>query len=211
MKPRFLIVLIAGLSALCPLRAEPKEDAAKADAFVTSAARDLRSAALFLSFQAEDNPQLATQIVAAALAAEALKDQSLEIVEQIMKTVPKRRLEILRAAILARPAFAVLFTELALTLSPPAQAAEIVKVATEAAPKEFHAAIAALPDKVVRFDDAPSQAQPVPPAANPFPLQPVRPDLVSPSSGVRSGVGSVPPGTPPPPTAANPGVVKPAG
>lgn len=211
MKPRFLIVLIAGLSALSPLRAEPKEDAAKADAFVTSAARDLRSAALFLSFQAEDNPQLATQIVTAALAAEALKDQSSEIVEQIMKTVPKQRLEILRAAILARPAFAVLFTGLALTLSPPAQAAEIVRVATEVAPKEAQAAIAALPGRVVRFDDVVPPSQPAPPVANSFPLQPVRPDTVSPSSGVRSGGRSVPPVSSAPSAASSPGTVKPPG
>jgi len=211
MKPRFLLVLIAGLSALGHLRADPKEDTAKADAFVTSAARDLRSAALFLSFQAEDNPRLATQIVTAALAAEALEDHSVAIVEEIMKTVPKQRLEILRAAILARPEFAVPFTELALTLSTPAQAAEIVKVATEAAPKEVHPAITALPDKFVRFDDAPSQAQPVPPAANPFPLQPVRPDLVSPSSGVRTGGRSVPPVSSAPSAVANPGTVKPTG
>jgi hypothetical protein len=99
----------------------------------------------------------------------------------------KRQREILGAAILAAPKLAVPLTEMALARFS-GQATELLETALAAAPAELRTEVAAVAKKISEAEAAravPAQAgdrKGPPTTRGGFPTQPVRPDLVSPSS-----------------------------
>jgi len=95
----------------------------------------------------------------------------------VLKVLPKRAVEIVRASILAQPRLAPEIAAVAAGTLPD-QSAEIIAAAVDAAPADLRSAIV-----------APTTGGAIPgggdtgrAAAPSFPAQPVRPDLVSPSS-----------------------------
>jgi hypothetical protein len=127
-----------------------------------------------------------------------LSDAAAAIVGGLIKAVPKQQSaqptpqqlarqtevqqEILRTAIQARPESAAEITAFALTLFP-AKTAQFIEAAVAASPPAQRPEIAGLADRVVRFDTPVPDIVPTPqpsPAGG-FPVQPIRPDLISPS------------------------------
>lgn len=165
------------------------------------AMKEPKQAALVIEYAAEDNPSLLLPLVDAAV--KAFPDQAVAIVAALMKAVEKgpadrltdaerlkrrkRQREILGAAILAAPKLAVPLTEMALARFS-GQATELLEAALAAAPAELRTEVAAVAKKISEAEAAravPAQAgdrKGPPTTRGGFPTQPVRPDLVSPSS-----------------------------
>jgi hypothetical protein len=165
------------------------------------AMKEPKQAPLVIEYAAEDNPSLLLPLVDAAV--KAFPDQAVAIVAALMKAVEKgpadrltdaerlkrrkRQREILGAAILAAPKLAVPLTEMALARFS-GQATELLETALAAAPAELRTEVAAVAKKISEAEAAravPAQAgdrKGPPTTRGGFPTQPVRPDLVSPSS-----------------------------
>ena len=165
------------------------------------AMKEPKQAPLVIEYAAEDNPSLLLPLVDAAV--KAFPDQAVAIVAALMKAVEKgpadrltdaerlkrrkRQREILGAAILAAPKLAVPLTEMALARFS-RQASELLETALAAAPAELRTEVAAVAKKISEAEAAravPASAgdrKGPPTTRGGFPTQPVRPDLVSPSS-----------------------------
>jgi len=183
---------------LAAVRGGEPESVAKV---IALAMKEPKHAPLVIEYAAEDNPSLLFPLIEAAV--KAFPDQAVAIVAALMKAVEKgpadrlseaersqrrkRQREILSAAILAAPKLAVPLTEMALGRFS-AQSAELLETALAAAPAELRAEIAAVARKISEADAArpvsvPAGDRKAPPASRGgFPTQPVRPDLISPSS-----------------------------
>ena len=165
------------------------------------AMKEPKQAPLVIEYAAEDHPSLLLPLVDAAV--KAFPDQAVAIVAALMKAVEKgpadrltdaerlkrrkRQREILGAAILAAPKLAVPLTEMALARFS-GQATELLETALAAAPAELRTEVAAVAKKISEAEAAravPASAgdrKGPPTTRGGFPTQPVRPDLVSPSS-----------------------------
>lgn len=168
MKTNLSILLSIVALAAAPLHAQTKTDAVVAEAIASP-----KNAAALIGWAAVENPESAPQLAAAAVT--ALPEQSVDIVRALLKAAPSQAAAIVRAAIVVRPDKAVDIASVAV-VTLPAQASEITKAAAEAAPASVRTQIAAL--------KAPEEARAsrTAPSTTPFPTQPIRPDIVSPSS-----------------------------
>lgn len=161
------------LLSIVALAGAPLHAGTKTETVIAEAVSSPKNAVALIGWAAVENPESAPQLAAAALL--ALPDQSIEIVRALLKAVPARAAAIVRAAIVVQPDKAVDIASVAI-VTLPAQTAEITKAAAEAAPEAVRARIAAL------TPPQEAQASRTVPSTTPFPAQPIRPDLVSPSS-----------------------------
>ena len=168
MKTKLSVFLFACLAVTGTVRAE-----FKLASVVTEARNDKKNAPAIVANAALDNPKALLQIVKAAV--KALPDEATAILEELLKVAPKRAAEIVKTAILAQPNLARELTSVAMTTLPE-QATEILKAAVDAAPDDLKSAVAATTVETHELRD--SSVAKVPS----FPVQPIRPDLVSPSS-----------------------------
>ncbi len=191
MKTLLSLVLMVSSLGFTARAAEP----VTVDQIVALAKKDLRNAALVIEYAAEDNPKLLLPLVGAAV--RALPEQAAAIVGGLLKAVPKQQSaeateqqkarqtelqqEILRTALQALPERAAEITAAALALFPDKTAA-FIQAAVAVVPPAQRDEIAALADKVVRFETPPAAAAVQPAPAVSFPIQPLRVDVVSPSS-----------------------------
>jgi hypothetical protein len=160
--------IITFFLATVALRAE-----VKVDSMLANAKSDPKNAPAIVALAAVDNPKFLLPIVSASV--EALPNQAVEIVRALLKIAPKQALEIVRAAINAQPQLAGRISSMAAAMFPD-QAEQIVKAADDAAagvPETAEASPTSsnLGGSAGAFPSAPA-----------FPAQPIRPDLVSPSS-----------------------------
>jgi hypothetical protein len=162
-----LLLSIAALAAL-PLPAQTKVETVLAEAITTP-----KNAVALIGWAALEAPESAPQLAAAAFA--ALPEQSIDIVRALLKAAPAQATGIVRAAITAQPDKAFDIASAAITTLP-AQSAEILKTAVESAPESTRAKVATLTP--VQEANASRTTR----ATTPFPTQPIRPDIVSPSS-----------------------------
>jgi len=176
MNPTFLL-LVASLGLTSPAWAAPTN---RVEAIIANALGSPKNAPAIIGLAVIDNPKSLLAIVGAAVT--ALPEQTVEIVRVVLKFVPKRAVEVVRAAILAQPKLAPELVVMA-SLSYPELTEEFNKVAFEIAPDEMK-----LRGKTVSFAPAeePIRARGAVSTstsnAPSFPVQPIRPDLVSPSS-----------------------------
>jgi hypothetical protein len=169
MTTKFLSFILAFFLAASALRAE-----VNINSVINSARRDPKNAPAIIAFAAIDNPKALLPILSAAVA--AFPDQAVEIVRALLKVAPKQVVEIVHAAVLAQPKLSTDIVTVALAAAPE-QAAAIQRTADDAAKNEVETAIAS-PSDTNLGGGTNSGA----PSAPPFPAQPIRPDLVSPSS-----------------------------
>jgi len=141
---------------------------------LSHAKSDLKNAPAIVATAALDNPKFLLQIVSASVA--AFPEQTVEIVRAVLKVAPKQVLEIVRAATIAQPTLAVRISSMAAAMLPE-QADDIIRVAGDAAAGTPETAEAS-----PNSDLGPKGGSGARPVAPPFPAQPIRPDLVSPSS-----------------------------
>jgi len=163
---------------------------------IALAKKDPKNAALVIEYAVEDNPRLMLEIVAAAV--RELPEQAAAIVGALIKAVPVANLqsgppteqqkakqtdvqrEILRTAVQALPERATEITQSALNLFP-AKAATFIDAVAAVVPAAQRAEITALASKVVVPDSAAPQPTVRQPTNTPFPPQPPRGDVISPS------------------------------
>ena len=147
----------------------------KIDTVLASEKSDPKNAPAIIAFAAVDNPKFLLPLVSASV--QAFPGQAVEIVRAMLKVAPKQVLEIVRAAVSAQPKQADGISSVAVAALPD-QADQIIKTANEAA--------AGAPETAEPSPTGgnlgPNGAAGVSPSAPPFPAQPIRPDLVSPSS-----------------------------
>jgi hypothetical protein len=142
---------------------------------LASAKSDPKNAPAIIAFAAVDNPRFLLPLLSGSV--EALPDQAVEIVRALLKVAPNKALDIVRVAIQAQPKLAVKISSVAVALLPD-QADQIIKVAGDTAAGAPETAEAS----PTGGDIGPNGAAGASPSAPPFPAQPIRPDLVSPSS-----------------------------
>lgn len=167
------------------------------------ARKDPANAPLVIEYAVEDSPRLLVPLVQAAV--QALPERAAAIVGGLMKAVHKgqaerlteaerreqfvRQREILRVAIGAAPALAGPLLEMALTRFP-GHATAWVETALAAVPEAQRPDLAARAKKLTEGQPAAPAGAPMfeqktkkaPARSTSFPIQPIRPDLVSPSS-----------------------------
>jgi hypothetical protein len=148
---------------------------------VTHARIDLDNAPAVVATAITESPDDAGAILTLALV--QIPERALAILRAAMEVMPGRAKEFVRIAILAQPKLSPEIVTTALTLYPD-EAAELIAAAVEVAPEEMRTAIAA-PGNGNGATFNPSGRSPGSvrgrPPAPPFPAQPIRPGLVSPS------------------------------
>lgn len=144
----------------------------KVDSLLVKAASDLKHAPAIVARVAVKNPKFLVEIVSATV--EAFPDQAVGIIRALLLALPDQADGIVQAAILAQPKMSVQIAAAAVAALPD-QAADIVKTAEAAAPADLRREVAGTVPTALA-DHA--RSSPVPPS---FPVQPVRPDAVSPS------------------------------
>lgn len=177
MKTKVVLVLAALCAAALAGLAAP--DVSK---IVERARIDLDNAPAVVATAITEAPDDSAAILTGALV--QIPERALGILRAAMEVMPGKAKEIVRIGILAQPRLSPEIVTTALTLFPE-QAAGLVAAAVEVAPEEMRTAIAA-PGNGNGATFAPSGRIPGTfrgrPAAPPFPAQPIRPGLVSPSS-----------------------------
>jgi hypothetical protein len=148
---------------------------------VAEARVDLDNAPAVVATAITNAPDDAGEILTGALV--KIPERALAILRAALEVMPDKAKDFVRIAVLAQPKLAPEIVTTALTLYPD-QAAELIAAAVEVAPDDVKSAIAAPGNgNGATFD--PSGRIPGtyrgPPAAPPFPAQPIKPGLVSPS------------------------------
>lgn len=151
------------------------------DRIIAQARLDLDNAPAVVATAIAADEEDAAPILTAALV--RIPERALGIFRAAVEVLPGRAKEFVRIAILAQPRLAPEIVTTALILLP-GQAAGLIEAAVEVAPESVRTAIAAPGNgRGATFD--PSGRIPGAstgrPASPPFPAQPIRPDLVSPS------------------------------
>jgi len=176
MKTKVLVLLVTLFVFASLASAEP--DTARV---VAQARLDLDNAPAVIATAITASPDDAASILAAALV--QIPERALAILRAALEVMPDRAKEFVRIAILAQPRLAPEIVTTALTLFPD-QAAELIAAAVEVAPEDVRSAIAAPGNgNGATFDPSgriPGTFTGKPPSP-PFPAQPIRPGLVSPS------------------------------
>jgi len=158
---------MAGLLSAASLRADPEVDA------VMARARESRqNSAAIVANAALDHPKSLLPLVTASMT--ELPAQAAEILKLLLKVQPKQAAAIVRAAVLAQPELAKEIAAVAIATLPD-QADALLQAAVDAAPEAARIEIAALKDNP---PGTTGQSLKSPG----FPVQPIRPDLISPSS-----------------------------
>lgn len=165
----FSLLLLVGFAV--GLSAQPT-----VESVLANAERHPRNAASIVAVAAGEEPDLLLPLTAAAV--EALPDQAIAIVKALLKLSPKDAVDIVHEAVTAQPSLAVRIASTAIALLPD-QAAAIKKSAFEAAPQDVRADILAISTGDTQPSDPVTNADK---SSGNFPDQPVRADLVSPSS-----------------------------
>jgi hypothetical protein len=177
MKTKVLVLLAALFAVVSAGFAAP--DVAR---IVAQARIDLDNAPAVVATAITEQPDDSAPILTGALV--QIPERALAILRAAMEVMPKKAKEFVRIGILAQPKLSPEIVTTALTLFPE-QAAELVAAAVEVAPEEMRSAIAAPGNgNGATFDPSgriPGTFRGRPPAP-PFPAQPIRPGLVSPSS-----------------------------
>ena len=156
------------LLALCALLSTGFGAEFKVESLVAKSAADLKHAPALIAKAAIKHPKAVVEITTATVT--AFPDQATAIVEALLLALPEQYEDIVQSAILAQPKLAVQITAMAVATLPD-QADDIMKVAEAAAPADLRKAVAA----------AASPAAGSAPTPSSFPVQPIRPDAVSPS------------------------------
>lgn len=154
---------------------------AEVSKIVARARLDLDNAPAVVATAITQEPDDAAAILTGALV--QIPERALAILRAALEVMPERAKEFVRIAILAQPKLSPEIVTTALTLYPD-QAAELIAAAVEVAPEDVRTAIAAPGNgNGATFDPSgriPGTFRGKPPAP-PFPAQPIRPGLVSPS------------------------------
>jgi hypothetical protein len=144
------------------------------DSVVAGARSDPANAPAIVALAVIEHPKSLERIVTDSVA--ALPDRAVDIVRALLKVAPKQAAAIVGAAIQGAPKLAVEITTAAVALLPDRRA-EIIAAAVDAAPVELRGVFTAPMGESLRASGITSDT--TPPS---FPAQPIRPDLVSPSS-----------------------------
>lgn len=171
------LILIGSFSMLVSALAEP---AAKVEVTIANALGSPKNAPAIIGLAVIDNPKSLLELVSAGVT--AFPEQTVEIVRVVLKFAPKRALEIVRAAIIAQPKLAPEIVAMA-ALTFPDLIEKFNDIAYELSPDEMKArgkTVSFAPvEQPLKSRGASSTSGNTPPS---FPAQPIRPDLVSPSS-----------------------------
>ena len=176
MKPKVLVLLAALLAATSVGYSK-----ADIDKIVTEARLDLDNAPAVVATVITTEPDDAVDILTGALV--KIPERALAILRAALEVMPDRAKDFVRIAILAQPKLAPEIVTTALTLFPD-KTAELIAAAVEVAPEDVRSAIAAPGNGNGATFDASGR---IPgtftgrPPSPPFPAQPIKPGLVSPS------------------------------
>lgn len=155
--------------------------AADVTAIVAKARIDLDNAPAVVATAITEEPDASAAILTAALV--QIPERALAIFRGALEVMPDKAKEFVRIAILAQPKLSPEIVTTVLALYPD-QAAGLIAAAVEVAPEDVRSAIAA-PGNGNGATFSPAGRIPGAvtgrPAAPPFPAQPIRPGLVSPS------------------------------
>lgn len=143
------------------------------EALVKVARNSSKNAPAIVADAAAENPKERARIVAAAVA--AMPDRAVEIVRAVLQASPKDAAEVVKAAIQSLPKLADEIVPMAVAMYP-AYAVQIRQAAEEAS-RDVETAVAAPSEKGLGQGAGMTGS-----SAPAFPAQPIRPDLVSPSS-----------------------------